>query len=51
VKLPNTGRGGTNMGSDRGPWIAAAMAGAAAVSALLWRDNAQSEPTQSRDDS
>ena len=49
VKLPNTGRGGTDMGSGRGPWIAAAMAGAAAVSALLWRDNAQSEATHGSD--
>jgi hypothetical protein len=49
VKLPNTGRGGTDMGSGRGPWVAAAMAGAAAVSALLWRDNAQSEATHGSD--
>src|SRR5215207_1839855 len=42
VKLPNTGGGGTDGGRGRGPWVAAAMAGAAAVSALLWRDRAQS---------
>ena len=42
VKLPNTGGGGTDGGRGRGPLVAAAMAGVAAVSALLWRDRAQS---------
>jgi hypothetical protein len=37
VKLPNTGRGGTGTAIDNNRWVAAAMAGAAAVSALLWR--------------
>src|SRR5215207_7227811 len=50
VKLPNTGRGGTDMGTSRGAWVAAAMSGAAAVSALRWRSNAQSEPTLGSDD-
>jgi hypothetical protein len=42
VKLPNTGRGGTNTEADRDRWVAAAMAGAAAVSAFLWRGSADS---------
>jgi hypothetical protein len=50
VKLPNTGRGGTDPRIERDRWLAAAMAGAAAVSALLWRGNAQSEATQRSDD-
>ena len=50
VKLPNTGSGGTDMGTSRGPWVAAAMAGAAAVSALLWRGNAHSQAADGSDD-
>lgn len=42
VKLPNTGRGGTDIGTGRNRWAAAAMAGAAAVSALMWRGSAGS---------
>jgi hypothetical protein len=38
VKLPNTGRGGTSMGTSHGSWVSAVMAAAAAaVPALLWR--------------
>jgi hypothetical protein len=40
VKLPNTGRGGTDMGAGHNRLAAAAMAGAAAVSTLLWRNSA-----------
>ncbi len=50
VKLPNTGRGGTDTTIGGNRWLAAAMAGAAAVSALLWRGSAQSEATQRSDD-
>jgi hypothetical protein len=50
VKLPNTGRGGTDLGMGRKRWVAAAMAGAAAVSALLWRSSARSVATQSSDE-
>jgi hypothetical protein len=42
VKLPNTGRGGTEKGIGLDRWVAAAMAGAAAVSAVLWRGRADS---------
>jgi hypothetical protein len=49
VKLPNTGSGGTEMGSGRNPWVAAAMAGVATVSAILSRGNARSEATQGSD--
>jgi hypothetical protein len=50
VKLPNTGRGATDMGSGRDRWVAAAMAGAAAVSALLWRGSADSGAAASSED-
>jgi hypothetical protein len=50
VKLPNTGSGGTNIGNGRGSWVAAAMAGAAAVSALLWRGDARPEAVEGSDD-
>jgi hypothetical protein len=46
VKLPNTGRGGTDMGQVGNRWAALAMAGAAAVSALLWHGSAQPEVTR-----
>ena len=42
VKLPNTGTGGIDMEIGRDRWLAAVMAGAATVSALLWRGNADS---------
>ena len=51
VKLPNTGRGGTAQEMGQKRWITAAMAGAAAVSALLWRGNGQSKATLGSDDS
>jgi hypothetical protein len=38
------------LGMGRKRWVAAAMAGAAAVSALLWRSSARSEATQSSDE-
>jgi hypothetical protein len=50
VKLPNTGRGGTDMEMRHNRWAAAAMAGAAAVSALLWRSSGQSGPAQRGED-
>jgi hypothetical protein len=50
VKLPNTGSGGTNIGNGRGSWVAAAMAGAAAVSALLSRGDARPEAVEGSDD-
>ena len=46
VKLPNTGRGGTDMGNSHNRWAAAALTGAAAVSALLWRGSAHTGPAQ-----
>jgi hypothetical protein len=39
------------MGMGHNRWLAAAMAGAAAVSALLWRGSARSEAAQASDDS
>jgi hypothetical protein len=50
VKLPNTGRGGTNAGTAHNRWVAAAMASAAAVSAVLWRDSTQSESAPRSED-
>ena len=50
VKLPNTGRGGTGIGVGPDRWLAAAMAGSAAVSSLLWRRSAESEASQSSQD-
>jgi hypothetical protein len=50
VKLPNTGSGEASMGGLRDAWAAAALAGTAAVSALLWRGNAQSEVTRKSED-
>jgi hypothetical protein len=38
------------MGTVRDRWTAAAIAGAAAVSALLWRGSADSTAPQSSDD-
>ena len=50
VKLPNTGRGGTDMGQAGNRWAAMAMAGSAAVSALLWHGSAQPEVTRNSED-
>jgi hypothetical protein len=50
VKLPNTGRGGTDMGQVGNRWATLAMAGAAAVSALLWHGSAQPEVTRKSED-
>jgi hypothetical protein len=50
VKLPNTGRGGTDMDQVGNRWAAMAMAGAAAVSALLWHGSAQPEITRNSED-
>jgi hypothetical protein len=50
VKLPNTGRGGANVGTGHNRWLAAAMAGAATVSAVLWRGSTQSAPAPSSED-
>jgi hypothetical protein len=50
VKLPNTGRGGTDFDHVGNRWAAMAMAGAAAVSALLWRGSAQSGAARNSED-
>ncbi len=50
VKLPNTGRGGTDMGLVAGRWAAMLMAGATALSALLWRGSVDSEANASSED-
>ncbi len=50
VKLPNTGRGVMDAEAARDHWVAAAMAGAAAVSALMWRSSARSESIENGED-
>lgn len=50
VKLPNTGRGGTDLETGGNRWAALAMTGAAAVSALMWRASSRWGVAEGRED-